>query len=877
MSNLVIVESPAKCAKIQSFLGPGFKVLASMGHIQALVKDLAVVGPKAGFEPSYEWIATKARATTAIKEAAKEAKKVFIASDSDYEGNFIGYSLLKLLKLDPKTTPRLVFTEITEKAIKNAIANPTILDMNKVQAQQARSLLDLTIGFTISPLLWKSVGPALSAGRCQIPCLRLVADKERTIADFKSTLSWVINGTFIKKEKTKAKSKPIPFSATLEDELEDEDSAQNYLENHADEVDAKVISNTVKKTTANPPPPLITSTLQQQASNLYRSAPAQTMRAAQKLYEAGHITYMRTDHAVLSEEAVAETRDYIIGVWGEEYCGSALAKAQAEAEVKPKKKPGKKKEESTDAASAGPKAQEAHEAIRPTHIQLTTLPPGEDSWSTLERNLYKLIWLRTVQSCMTAAKGEQATIRFAFTGEEADLPWKASFTRTTFPGWKATVTKETTEEVEGADPDAAPTDEVQWAFSQTLTAGMPLTYTQLQAKAHLTKPTSRYSEASLIQDLESKGIGRPSTYASLLETIQEKSYVEKRDTPAKTVEYNTYSVRPSASAPGSLEKAVEQRKVGGEKDRLYPTALGQSVLEYCVNHFGDLFDYGFTAGMEARLDAIAAGTEPWKQVLKDTWNSYKDRYEELQSDKGDGKRREFAGGIVAVNTAKGPLLLKEEKEEKEEKNESKESTVGVADEKGKKKGIKKGAKAKAAEQKATFYGWPVGYTLQTITQEAIDAFLSQKTAETTETTIGTWNDTPIVRKKGPYGLYVQCGELKVPWKEDDTEESIIERLQAKEGSTLRVAGDYTIKNGPYGIYMYCTKAPSGTKGKGKYSKPTFVSVPKDADWKNATEAELAAMYSAGVDAKKEAAKKGGWKGKKGAASGSAASGTAAKK
>ncbi len=867
MSNLVIVESPAKCAKIQGFLGPGFKVLASMGHIQALVKDLAVVGPQAGFEPSYEWITAKARATTAIKEAAKGAKTVYIASDADFEGNFIGYSLIKLLKLDPKTTPRLVFSEITEKAIKNAIANPTVLDMNKVQAQQARSLLDLTIGFTISPLLWKSVGPALSAGRCQIPCLRLVADKEKVIADFTSTLSWVVSGNFIKREKTKGKSKPIPFSATLEDELEDEDSAQNYLDNHSAETEAQVISNTVKKTSVAPPLPLITSTLQQQASNLYRSAPAQTMRAAQKLYEAGHITYMRTDHAVLSEEAVAETRAYIIGVWGEEYCSAGPGPGPGSAaEEKPKKKKAAKKKEE-EGANAGPKAQEAHEAIRPTHINLTALPPGEDSWSALERNLYRLIWLRTVQSCMAAAKGEQATVRFAFTGEETDLPWRASFSRTTFAGWKATVTKETTEDTDEQDAD---TDETQWTFGQTLVAGTPLTYTILQARAHLTKPASRYSEASLIQDLESKGIGRPSTYASLLETIQEKSYVEKRDTPARTVEYNTYSVIPS----NSVEKAVEQRKVGGEKDRLYPTALGLSVLEYCVNHFGDLFDYGFTAGMEARLDAIAAGDEPWKQVLKDTWASYKDRYEELLSDKGDGKRREFEGGIVAVNTAKGPLLLKEEATA----SESKENTIEVADG-GKKKG-KKTAQAKAAskESKATFYGWPVGYTLQTITQEAIDAFLSQKTAETTEVQVGTMNDTPIVRKKGPYGLYVQCGNLKVPWKEDDTEESLIERLGAKEGSTLRVVGDYTIKNGPYGIYMYSTAKPQATgkpKGaaavKGKYTKPTFVSVPKETDWKNATEAQLAAIYSAGVEAKKEA-----WKAKKGGA-GFGKGGKAAKK
>jgi DNA topoisomerase I len=801
MTKLIIVESPSKCAKIQSFLGPGFKVIASLGHIRALVPKLESVGLHNDFKPDYDWIAAKARAITHIKEEAKKASTIYLSGDPDREGEMISYSVCVLLKLDPATTPRLIYTEITEKALKAAVENPSRLDMSKVNAQQARSMLDLMIGFTISPLLWKSVGPALSAGRCQIPCLRLVADRETTIRDFTSTLSWAIGGTFMKVEK---KGKGQSFEAVLEDELEDEESARNYLDNHSSETSAAVLSNTVKKTSSAPPLPLITSTLQQQASNLYRAAPAQTMRAAQKLYEAGHITYMRTDHAVLSEEAVAETRAYIIGVWGEEYCGAGPRAA----EEKLKKK---SKAATTGAAAAGPKAQEAHEAIRPTHIDLTALPPADDTWSTLERNLYKLIWLRTVQSCMTASRGEQCSVRFAFAGEEADWPWRASFSRTTFAGWKATET---------ADTDAAETDATHWAYAQTLTTGTALTYSALQAKAHLTKPVSRYSEASLIQDLEAKGIGRPSTYASLLETIQEKTYVEKRDTPSKTVEYNTYSVSPGAD----VVVAVEKRAVGGEKDRLYPTPLGISVLEYCLEHFGGLFDYSFTASMEARLDAIASGDEPWKQVLKDTWESYKTRYEELMAMGGSGRRREFADGIVAVNTAKGPLLLKEE----------------VAEGKGK--------KAAAPETKATFYGWPVGYTLQTITQEAITAFLESKTAESTETEIGTWNDNPIVRKKGPYGIYVQCGSLKVPWKDDDTVESIIERLGEKEGSTLRVVGDITIKNGPYGVYMYSTKKVASKTG--KPAKPVFVSVPKEADWKNATEAELTAMYSAGADQKK---------------------------
>ena len=832
MSSLVIVESPAKCAKIKSILGPGYNVIASMGHIRALVPKYESIGIANDWQPTYDWIATKAKAITHIKEEAKSATRIFLAGDSDREGEMISYSVCLLLKLNPETTPRIVFTEITEKAIKAAVANPRTLDMNKVNAQQARSLLDMLVGFTISPLLWKSVGPALSAGRCQTPALRLVVDREQTIKNFSSTLSWVIAGTF-KVSGTKAGK--TTFQASMDDELDDEESAQNYLSNHSDETIADVLTNTVKPTTSQPPKPLITSTLQQQASTLYRAGPAQTMRAAQKLYEAGHITYMRTDHAVLSEDAVKEAKAYIIENWGEDYCGEGPGEAETDSQEDTKKKP-KKTTKKKEEDGSGAKAQEAHEAIRPTHIDLRSLDETGGDWSSLERNIYNLIWLRTVQSVMAPSKGEICTVRFAFDGEADEWIWRTIYSRTTFPGWKATITKETTV-TEDDDGDAVAPQQQQdcspesWAYAtQTLKPGTTLVYTTLTASAHVTKPVSRYNEAGLIKDLETKGIGRPSTYASLMETIQEKLYVEKRDTPARTVTYNTYSVTPGKP----VTAAEETRKVGGEKDRLYPTALGMSVLEYCLQHFDDLFNYSFTAQMEARLDAIAAGTEPWKQVLKDTWASYKDRYNELNKETGSAKRREFADGIVAVSTAKGPLLLKEEQGA---------STAESG---------KKGRSKKAAEPKATFYGWPQGKTLQSITQADIDTFLAQKAAETTETTIGTHNDTPIVRKKGPYGLYCEWGSIRVPYKEDATLESIIEDLEKKEGSTLRTVGDIIIKNGPYGIYMY-KKGKAGAKS----AKPTFVTVPKDADWKTATEAELSAMYSAGVDQKKAA-----WKAKK---------------
>lgn len=837
MSNLVIVESPAKCAKIRSILGPGYKVIASMGHIRALVPKYESIGIANDWKPTYDWIAAKAKAITQIKEEAKGASHIYLAADMDREGEMIAYSVCILLKLDPETTSRIAFTEITEKAIKYAIANPRTLDMNKVNAQQARSLLDMLVGFTISPLLWKSVGPSLSAGRCQTPSLRLIVDREHTIKNFSSTLSWIISGTF----KIGSSKSKVSFQAAMDDELEDEESAENYLSNHSDETGATVLTNAVRLTMSQPPKPLITSTLQQQASNLYHAGPAQTMRAAQKLYEAGHITYMRTDHAVLSEDAVKEAKEYIIGVWGEEYFSAEkqMESANEDTMKKPKKISKKKEDDSEPKAQI---AQEAHEAIRPTHIHQTDLP--DEDWSSLERNLYKLIWLRTVQSVMTPSKGEQCTVRFAFAGEEDDWIWRTSYSRTTFPGWKATVTKETTienDEDGGVDGSSAKQQDCSaetWTYAtQTLKVGTPLTYTALSANAHVTKPLTRYNEAGLIKDMEAKGIGRPSTYASLMGSIQEKLYVEKRDTPARTVNHNTYSIIPGQA----VVVAVEERKVGGEKDRLYPTALGLSVLEYCIQHFYDLFDYGFTAQMERRLDAIAEGKEPWKQVLKDTWASYKDRYDALNKETGSAKRREFADGIVAVSTAKGPLLLKEEDGEK---GEGGNGETGVET---KTRGRPK--KADTNAKKATFYGWPAGKTLQSITQADVDAFLQQKAVETTDVILGTHNETPIMRKKGPYGLYCEWGSVRIPYKEDSTLESIIEDLEKKEGSTLRTVGDIAIKNGPYGVYMYKKAKP--IKGAKSY-KPTFVTVPKEIDWKIASEAELSAIYSAGVDQKKAA-------------------------
>ena len=356
---LIIVESPAKCSKIQGFLGLGNKVIASMGHIRSLVQDIDAIGIDRGFEPKYEFMKEKAKAIAELKAAAKGAETIVLCADDDREGEAIAYSIAVLLKLNVKTNPRAAFREITRNAVLDAVNSPRTIDMNRVNSQQARAMLDMMVGFTISPLLWKHVGPALSAGRCQTPALRLVCERETGIDKFQSESSWGISGMW--QQGTTGAAWP----ATMTDALGDEESAMNYLDNHKDVPGATVTKAFTKPWLQSAPQALMTSTLQQQASNLYHCNPKRTMQIAQKLYEAGHITYMRTDQATMSEEAVEQAKKVIESKWGKPYLAVVTGK--------PKK----------DTSSAPVAVQEAHEAIRPTHFEMSQLSEGKEDWGTL--------------------------------------------------------------------------------------------------------------------------------------------------------------------------------------------------------------------------------------------------------------------------------------------------------------------------------------------------------------------------------------------------------------------------------------------------------------------------------------------------------------
>jgi len=778
VKHLVVVESPAKCKKIASFLGPDYQVLATMGHIRALEETLDAIGLDRDFEPRFRFLSEKSKATSALQTAARSASTIFLAADDDREGEAIAYSVACLLKKDPLTCPRSVFHEITEKAVKHAIQNPRKLDMNRVFAQQARAVLDMMVGFTISPLLWKHVARGLSAGRCQTPALRLVSDRESQIRSHTIETTWGLQGTF--------QSSSYTFSSSMDDALEDQESAMQYLENVHES--SSVTVNSVKQSpwSLSPPKPLITSTLQQEASAFFKSSPKTTMKIAQKLYEDGHITYMRTDHAVMSDEAETEARALVKTLYGEEY-----VRVDTKANHVPKKQ-GKAVE-----------SQEAHECIRPTHMETQVLPA---TYTKAEQNIYTLIWKRSIQSVMAPAKGLGCVVKYTLDADEDAFGWSSNWKKTLFDGWKrlgASANLDDEDVTEGEE-----TQQKLWTHVTTLTPGTKLQWKQLNAVPKRSKAPPRFTEATLIRELEHKGIGRPSTFASLVETLFEKQYIETKDTPPQTIRQTTLRIIPSQWPPTVEGKDLQQ---GGEKQKLCPTSLGDSVLTFCIKEVEHIFAYDFTATMEKRLDRVAKGEEEWKQVCRDTWNSYEKEYKRLMDTSSkpssSEKVRDFGNGIKAVQSKKGFLLVKEQ----------------------------------GTDKKATLFApFPSSYTIKEITPEqALASFESHRNGSI----LGTFEEKPIVLKKGPYGMYVQWEDLKLPYTDSDTIESCIQKLSERKETTSKQfhLGGYTFAIGKYGPYMYKTDL----------KKKEFVSIPPNFNPKLLKESDVAGFYKQCLESKKQ--------------------------
>lgn len=565
IENLVIVESPAKARTIEKFLGKDFRVISSFGHIRDLSKKNLGINIENDFTPDYEIPKEKVRVVSELRKAAAEAKNIWIASDEDREGEAIAWHLANVLKLDLSATRRIVFHEITKNAISDAIDNPRKIDMNLVNSQQARRILDRLVGFEISPVLWKKVQPALSAGRVQSVAVRLIVEREREIISFVSESSFRINAIFRIDDKEGIGS---VIRAEASKRFIDKNEARKFLELCA-EAEYKVAGITVKPGTRSPAPPFTTSTLQQEAYRKLGFSVAQTMAVAQRLYEAGKITYMRTDSTNLSRLALAKSREVIISEYGLKYSKTRQFKTKSKG------------------------AQEAHEAIRPAYIDHSTI-----TGSLNEKKLYELIRKRTIASQMSDAEVEKTTISVDM--NNSPVIFNASGEIVKFDGFL---------KVYSESSDLENGDEEKYIIPP-VSRGMPLYYNTVTASQKFTTPPPRYTEASLVKKLEELGIGRPSTYAPTISTIQNRGYVLREDRPGEKRQVMIITLE-----KGSLTNSSKTEISGKEKSKLFPQDIGMIVNDFLVENFSEIVDYHFTAEVEEQFDEIALGNLKWTGML----------------------------------------------------------------------------------------------------------------------------------------------------------------------------------------------------------------------------------------------------------------------
>ena len=798
---LFIVESPAKCQKIRSYLGDGWKVIASMGHVRGLEESLDALGRESGWNPRFEVLKGKTKAVKEIKDAAKGATEVWLGTDDDREGEAIAWHLCQLLKLSPDTTPRAIFHEVTETAIQASVADKNKrLNGPMVQAQFARSMLDLLVGFSISPVLWKNIAYGLSAGRCQTPALHLVFDKEMEIAGFASKQSWVYETNF-----TPA-GLDFPIACTGTWFPQGLDEVREYLS--AVPAAGKLVDSVDKTMNQSPPMPLITSSLQQECSSVYHINPKTSMMIAQRLYEAGHITYMRTDNPVLGADCLAECREFVEGKYGETYLGSGG--------VGKKKKKAKAEKTEKEAVVQG-----AHEAIHPTHMDLVSLPT-EETWSDQDRKVYSHIWKRTLQSVMAAAQQKSRSFTFQLEGASEKETWKGSLSTLVFKGWKILNEENDTEKDE------------QFAKTNDLKVGGKAKWSDMVGRQVATQPPSRFSEAQLVQQLEEKGIGRPSTFASLIATILDRKYVEKKTSKGVPVDlYKLEKVGPK----GAVKETTVKKDVGGDKDKIHLTSLGKSVIDFVDIRFSDIFAYGFTAGMEEDLDLVAHGKKERVTILDGLWNTMKDRV-------GDN-----ATGPIGEGTVGGEGSTKSIKEFTLENG----VTISIANTK---KGVLLIKKTPGVE-KAEFAAMPPTADATTITQEEAEALFTAKEGDS----LGDLDGMPVLLKKGQYGAYVEWNGVRQSYKADTEFTELCEQLKTKTGGTqdtdsalptfCRVIGDYTIKRGPYGLFFY----------RGGAAKRIFAKFPAGLVAETIGVADCAAAYKLAADTKASSGGRGGFRGR----------------
>ena len=761
-TTLVIVESPAKCKKIEEYLGPGYKCLATYGHLREL-PSLKNIDIENNFTPTYTVIenALKKKQVELLRKEIKKAGEVILATDGDREGEAIAMHVCELFKLNIDRTKRIKFNEITESAIQQAIKNPRLIDMDLVHAQQARQILDILVGFKISPILWKCVSNAkgknaLSAGRCQTPALRLIYDNERDIKSAEERKVYNTTGYF-----TNAN---IAFELNKQHESEDE--MIDFLQATADLNKGNNLIYTCSKpikVLKSPPEPFTTSRLQQVASNELHYSPKETMRLCQILYEAGYITYMRTDSKTYSGEFIENVKNHIRRTYaeGDKYISENIDIMVTGTEALNENK--KKKTKQPDK----PPSQEAHEAIRPTKISLYELPETFDS---KERRMYKLIWTNTLESCMTHASFYSVTAsisgfqntKFTFISEAID-----------FPGWKIVTKKYSTENKE-------------YHYLQTIKQNSAILYKKICSKVTMKGTKQHYTEARLVQLLEEKGIGRPSTFSSLVDKIQERGYVKKEDIKGKEIVCKDFELENE-----EIFEIETKREFGNEKSKLVIQPLGTIVIEFLDTHFNDLFNYGYTRVMEESLDNISKGHIIWYNLCA-TCNGQLDT---LINGLGIETKLEYK--IDENNTylvgKYGPVIKCVE--EIDGKEEIKFKT------------IKKDVDIKLLEKG--------DYTL--------DDIVDTNKISKSQYILGQHEGKDVVLKKGKFGLYISWGENTKNLKELGNRPieniTFVEvKKYLEEGSNIvrEINSNITIRKGAKGDYIFYKT--------GKMKKPQFFDI-----------------------------------------------------
>jgi DNA topoisomerase-1 len=747
--NLLIVESPAKAKTIEKILGKDFEVKSCFGHIRDLEKDDMGIDVANNFQPRYIVPEDKEKVVKELKQLAKKSEEIWLATDEDREGEAISWHLCEVLGLDPVLTKRIVFHEITKPAIEKAVKNPRKLDLNLVDAQQARRILDRIVGFELSPILWRkmSMKNNLSAGRVQSVAVRIIAEREREINAFTATSTFRIDAFFSAQD---INGKAVNFKAEG-GKYNNEDGAEKFLESCVG-ANYKVADIQVKPAKRTPPAPFTTSTLQQEAGRKLGYGVSRTMILAQKLYEAGYISYMRTDSVSLSDTAM----EGIVAQIGSEY--------------------GKKYIQTRKFKNKNESAQEAHEAIRPTYMDRRQVDIAD------AQKLYELIWKRTMASQMADAELEKTTAKISISTNKETL--SASGEVLKFDGFLKVY-------MESRDDDEED-DEKTEGMLPPLVVGQGLDLKEMKATERFSRPAPRYTEASLVKKLEELGIGRPSTYAPTISTILKRGYVEKRDKEGIVRQYRTLVL-----AKDKISKKTEQENTGAEKAKLFPTDLGLVVTDFLIQHFDDVMDYGFTARIENEFDEIANGKVKWNKMVDDFYTPFKKDVDntmetaerisgerELGFESGTGKK------VIARMGRFGPMVQIGDSNDEEKpryaklKQDQSIETIGfdeamelfklprvLGEFEGSPVSVSIGRFGPYIAHDKQFYSLAKEFDPYAVTLEEVLPIIVEKRQAKLERTIKIFEKEKIQLLRGPYGPYIKKGLKNFPIPKEQQEKA----------------------------------------------------------------------------------------------------------